>query len=374
MVKHVKIISLSHNFTQQMTKARKSRPPQTPLSCTTVVPFFSTLHFYQSSPFLLPQTLKTLEFSVPISNFLPLTASSSTSQKTQKNLSKPRKFLLKLTNTHQINQTFYFLGFPHSNLNQKKMPNSNPTSNQLLFTLFILTIISIPSIITSKSTIEPCSNSDSCNAMLGYTLYTDLKVSEVASLFGIDPISLLTANSVDISIPDVENHILPSQLFLRIPISCSCVDGIRKSVSTHYKTRPSDSITSISDTIYGGLVSADQLKEANSITDSSVLDVGQSLVVPLPCTCFNNTDNSLPAIYLSYVVQPVDTLVGIAAMYRNTITDLMNVNAMGSTAIFPGDILSVPLSGENTVLVFFFVYVFVVGKCLIQFIIRSITM
>ncbi|KNA24491.1 hypothetical protein SOVF_014880 [Spinacia oleracea] len=224
------------------------------------------------------------------------------------------------------------------------MPNSNPTSNQLLFTLFILTIISIPSIITSKSTIEPCSNSDSCNAMLGYTLYTDLKVSEVASLFGIDPISLLTANSVDISIPDVENHILPSQLFLRIPISCSCVDGIRKSVSTHYKTRPSDSITSISDTIYGGLVSADQLKEANSITDSSVLDVGQSLVVPLPCTCFNNTDNSLPAIYLSYVVQPVDTLVGIAAMYRNTITDLMNVNAMGSTAIFPGDILSVPLS------------------------------
>ena len=189
--------------------------------------------------------------------------------------------------------------------------------------------------------------------MLGYTLYTDLKVSEVAALFGIDPIALLTANAIDISYPDVENHILPSNLFLKIPISCSCVDGIRKSVSTHYKTRPSDSLSSIADSIYGGLVSADQLREANSISDPSVLDVGQNLVVPLPCTCFNNTDNSLPAIYLSYVVQPVDTLAGIATRYQTTITDLMNVNAMGSTAIFPGDILSVPLSGEGIMLMFF---------------------
>ncbi|XP_061363951.1 lysM domain-containing GPI-anchored protein 1-like [Gastrolobium bilobum] len=194
-----------------------------------------------------------------------------------------------------------------------------------------------------KSTIEPCTNSDSCNALLGYTLYTDLQVSEVASLFQIDPIALLTANAIDISYPDVEHHILPSKLFLKIPISCSCVDGIRKSVSTHYKTRPSDTLSSIADSVYGGLVSADQLSEANSIADPSVLEVGQSLEVPLPCTCFNGSDNSLPAIYLSYVVQPVDTLAAIAARYFTTLTDLMNVNAMGSTAISDGDILSIPI-------------------------------
>ncbi|KAG5250877.1 hypothetical protein OIU76_007154 [Salix suchowensis] len=208
---------------------------------------------------------------------------------------------------------------------------------------FILIFINAVALVTSKSTIEPCSNSDSCNALLAYTLYTDLKVSEVASLFQIDPIALLTANAIDISYPDVENHILPSQLFLRIPITCSCVDGIRKSVSTHYKTRPSDTLSSIADSIYAGLVSADQIKEANSIDDPSVLDVGQNLVVPLPCTCFNGTDNSLPAIYLSYVVKEVDTLAAIAAQYATTITDLMNVNAMGSTAIKAGDILAVSL-------------------------------
>ncbi|CAK7346991.1 unnamed protein product [Dovyalis caffra] len=216
------------------------------------------------------------------------------------------------------------------------MPNPKPIA-------FILIFINVVALVTSKSTIEPCSNSDSCNALLAYTLYTDLKVSEVASLFQIDPIALLTANAIDISYPDVENHILPSQLFLKIPITCSCVDGIRKSVLTHYKTRPSDTLTSIADSIYSGLVSADQIQEANSIDDPSVLDVGQSLVVPLPCTCFNGTDNSLPAIYLSYVVKEVDTLAAIAARYATTLTDLMNVNAMGSTSIKAGDILAVPL-------------------------------
>ncbi|CAN1235752.1 LysM domain-containing GPI-anchored protein 1 [Linum perenne] len=214
----------------------------------------------------------------------------------------------------------------------------------LFFCFFLFaTLHYLPHQATSKSTIEPCSNSDTCSALLGYTLYTDLKVSEVASLFQIDPISLLTANSIDISFPDVENRILPSQLFLKVPIQCSCVDGIRKSVSTRYKTRPSDTLAAIADSIYGGLVSADQIKEANSIDDPTVLDVGESLVVPLPCTCFNGTDNGLPAIYLSYVVKSVDSLTGIATRYATTITDLMNVNAMGGSSIKPGDILAVPL-------------------------------
>lgn len=129
-------------------------------------------------------------------------------------------------------------------------------------------------------------------------------------------------------------------------------------MSTHYKTRPSDSLSSIADSIYGGLVSADQLREANSISDPSVLDVGQSLVVPLPCTCFNGTDNSLPAVYMSYVVQPVDTLAALAATYFTTLTDLMNVNAMGSTAIDDGDILAIPIPGNFYLYFFFFLLVF----------------
>ncbi|KAG4967652.1 hypothetical protein JHK87_033303 [Glycine soja] len=107
-------------------------------------------------------------------------------------------------------------------------------------------------------------------------------------------------------------------------------------------TRPAPPTPSfITDVAYAGLVSSDQLREANSIFDPSVLDVGQNLVIPLPCTCFNSSDNSLPAIYLSYVVRLVDTLAAIAARYFT-----MNVNAMGSTAINDDDILTVPIPGN----------------------------
>ncbi|PIN07523.1 hypothetical protein CDL12_19906 [Handroanthus impetiginosus] len=213
--------------------------------------------------------------------------------------------------------------------------------------IFLLTLGLFLPRATPKSTIEPCSNADSCSALVGYTLYTDLKVSEVASLFSVDPISLLLTNAIDISYSDVENHILPSQLFLKIPIPCSCVDGIRKSSSVSYKTRPSDTLSSISSAVYGALVSADQIKEANpkaELSDPSVIAVGTQLNIPLPCTCFNNTDNNLPAVYMSYVVRDVDTLAGIAARYVTTVSDLMTVNALGSAEIKDGDILAIPLS------------------------------
>lgn len=222
--------------------------------------------------------------------------------------------------------------------------------------LFLLLSFSFIDPTTSKSTIEPCSNSDTCSSLLGYSLYTDLKVSEVASLFQTDPISLLTTNAIDISYPDVENHILPAKLFLKVPVTCSCVDGIFKSAFVHYKTRPSDTLSLIADIIYGGLVSADQIKEGNPNAvgpDPSVLNVGTNLWIPLPCTCFNGTDNNLPAIYMSYVVRAVDTLAGIAARYSTTLTDLMNVNALGGPSIKEGDILSIPLSGEQNATHFF---------------------
>ncbi|KAK3006873.1 hypothetical protein RJ639_016718 [Escallonia herrerae] len=223
------------------------------------------------------------------------------------------------------------------------MPNHRPVSASVFLTIVLLLLANAPPS-TPKSTIEPCSNADTCSALLGYTLYTDLKASEVASLFQIDPISLLTANSIDISYPDVENHILPSNLFLKIPITCSCADGIRKSTGTRYRARPSDTLASVATSLYGGLVSADQIKEANGLSDPSVLDVGQTLLVPLPCTCFNGTDNGLPAIYMSYVVKAEDSLGGIAARYSTTLTDLMTVNALGGPAIKDGDILAIPLS------------------------------
>ncbi|KAK1263258.1 LysM domain-containing GPI-anchored protein 1 [Acorus gramineus] len=213
-----------------------------------------------------------------------------------------------------------------------------------LLSFILLVFLSIATV-HSKSTIEPCSVSDTCPAMVGYTLYADLKVSELATLFSADPVSLLAANSLDFSLSDIDHRILPSGLFLKVPVVCSCSDGIRRSVSTTYRARPSDTLGFVAGSVFAGLVSADQIREANSLSGGGGdgLEAGQSLVIPLPCTCFNSSDNGLPAVYLSYVVAAGDTVAGIAARYSTTVTDIMAVNAMGAPVVKAGDIISVPL-------------------------------
>lgn len=105
--------------------------------------------------------------------------------------------------------------------------------------LFLLSFTILFPLALSKSTIEPCAASpttstDPCPSLLSYSLYTDLKVAELAALFQTDPFALLAANSFDPSQPNAPNRILPSGLAVRIPTTCSCSDGIRKSVSTRY--------------------------------------------------------------------------------------------------------------------------------------------
>ncbi|KQK19057.1 hypothetical protein BRADI_1g46200v3 [Brachypodium distachyon] len=199
---------------------------------------------------------------------------------------------------------------------------------------------------SAKTTIEPCAGADTCAALLGYTLYADMKVSEVAALFGADPAGLLAANALDFASPGSSNRILPAGLALRVPTRCACSDGVRRSVSVRYAARPADTLASVADVVFSGLASADQIRNANGLAEEdpdAQLDPGQMLVIPFPCICFNSTDNNLPAVYLSYVARVGDTVESIAASHATTVTDLSNVNAMGSPVVAPGDILAIPL-------------------------------
>ncbi|CAM0149009.1 unnamed protein product [Urochloa decumbens] len=208
-------------------------------------------------------------------------------------------------------------------------------------------LLAILAAAAAKTTIEPCSGADSCPALLGYTLYADMKVSEVAALFGADPAAVLAANALDFASPGAANRILPAGTALRVPTSCSCADGVRKSVSVRYATRPMDTLGSVADVVFAGLPSADQIRTANGLAaedPDAPLSAGMKLVIPLPCVCFNSTDNNLPAVYLSYVVRVGDTAQSIAASHATTVTDISNVNAMGSPIVAPGDILAIPLS------------------------------
>ncbi|XP_058088318.1 lysM domain-containing GPI-anchored protein 1-like [Magnolia sinica] len=206
----------------------------------------------------------------------------------------------------------------------------------------LLLLIFFPPLIFSKSYIESCHSSAVCNSLLSYLLPYDSKLSEIASRFQINVTDLLGANAFNAAKPFSGNEILPQKTLLRIPIQCPCVDGIRRSLSTSYIVRAIDTVSSIA-AGFGGLVSAEQIQTTNGISETDGLEIGQSLVIPLPCTCLHNRDNGVTVIYMSYVVRERESLRSIGEMYGTTVTDLVTVNGLGTPFVYPGDILTVPL-------------------------------
>lgn len=206
--------------------------------------------------------------------------------------------------------------------------------------LLPILLLCLPYFMVAKSVIEPCNASDSCSSYLSYRLPLDSKISEIAFRFKVNVSDLLAANSIG---SNQVNQIQPEKSFVKIPILCSCVNGIRRSSSTHYTIGVADTLMSISE-LYGGLVSAEQIGIANGVDAEHPLASGQSLVIPLPCTCFNNSNNDVDSVYMSYVVQSGDDLTRIAAEYGVTVGNLEIINGLGQPQIDPGDILAIPLA------------------------------
>ncbi|KAL3021914.1 hypothetical protein AAZX31_05G218500 [Glycine max] len=140
-------------------------------------------------------------------------------------------------------------------------------------------------LVQSKSTIEPCNSSDSCPSLLSYLLPWDSKLSEIATRFNVNFSDILASNSIFPITPSSAHQILSAKSLVKIPISCSCVEG------------------------YGGLVS--------------------TLVIPLPCTCFDNVNDGGSAIYMSCVVQRRESLGSIATKFGTTASNLESVNGFG---------------------------------------------
>lgn len=221
-------------------------------------------------------------------------------------------------------------------------------SLRLLPHLLFVLLSGVPNAV-SKSTLESCASSTACPALLSYTLYADLKLSELAALFAADPLAILAANAIDFAVPDPADRILPAGLPLRVPVPCACSDGIRKATSVRYVARAGDTLASVAATVYGGLTTPDWIRDSNGMLDveqDAALDAGTTLFVPLHCACFGGVDSGAPAVFLTYVVADGDTVPAIARRFRTTGNDLMSVNDMATPDVAAGDIIVVPLPGE----------------------------
>ncbi|KAJ7526427.1 hypothetical protein O6H91_16G005900 [Diphasiastrum complanatum] len=215
------------------------------------------------------------------------------------------------------------------------------------FEVFVLILLLGSSALGSAKTFqgESCSSvADTCSSFVNYQYPYDLRLQQIANWFSVDPVALFGANNFNLTAaPDPENEIIPGNQTLRIPVTCSCIGQIHRVNSTVYTVKPDDTLSKIADSIYGGLITYQEIAAVNNIADPNKILPGQQFVIPFPCACLNKTYNGHPVISLAYVVSPGDTLSKIAAKAGAQAADISKLNALNNSLLIVGDVLDIPI-------------------------------
>ncbi|CAK9234162.1 unnamed protein product [Sphagnum troendelagicum] len=189
---------------------------------------------------------------------------------------------------------------------------------------------------------EPCSSTSSnCTALVSYTAPANSTLAKVADLFGVSDIdSLLGANDFNLSTP--ATLALSPGDFLKVPVTCNCINGTRQSNSTIYEVVAGDTLSVIAGTTYQDLITYQQIAAANGIVDVNKIQIGESLVIPFPCGCNPLPDQ--PVVYLAYPVQSGDSIANISADFGAQMADVLSLNGIvNASDLQVGSVLEVPV-------------------------------
>lgn len=101
-----------------------------------------------------------------------------------------------------------------------------------------------------------------------------------------------------------------------------------------------------------GLVTFQEIQAVNNIPDANTIEVGQSLWIPLPCSC-DDVDGE-KVVHYGHVVAAGSSVEGIAQQYNTSQETLLRLNNLTSPQdLLAGAVLDVPLRGTYAI---FFIY------------------
>lgn len=202
-------------------------------------------------------------------------------------------------------------------------------------------------VILSAAAAEPfkCSSSGTCDALVDYVLPNSTTLTRIQTLFNVNNLtSILGANNLPLSTP---SHLtFPANQTLKIPFPCICTKGAtgKSNKLPIYTVVPGDGLYHIAAGVFSGLVTYQQIQTANNISDANLIDVGQKLWIPLPCSC-DPVDGQM-VVHYGHVVPAGSSVDGIARQYNTTADVLLRLNGLASpNDLKAGAILDVPLKG-----------------------------
>lgn len=193
-----------------------------------------------------------------------------------------------------------------------------------------------------------CSSGPTCNALVGYVSPNTTTLSAIQTLFGVKNFrTLLGANSLPASTPT--NQSVAAKDKIVIPFRCRCSNGT--GISNHrpvYTVQKDDGLYHIAAEVFAGLVTYQEIQAVNNISDANLIEVGQELWIPLPCSC--DEVNESKVVHYGHVVESGSSVAEIAEKYGTTEETLLELNNITDPKnLKAGDVLDVPLKACTSV-------------------------
>lgn len=190
-----------------------------------------------------------------------------------------------------------------------------------------------------------CSNSSAaatCLSLAGYVSPNATTLAAVQALFGVKHLrSILGANNLPLS--TLPNSTVSPQQTIAVPFNCSCSNSTGFSYRRPvYTVQKGDGLDHIARDVFSNLVVYQDIQQANEIVNASLIEVGQKLWVPLPCSC-DDVDGE-EAVHYAHVVAAGSSVSAIAMEFDVPESTLMAINGIADAkSIQAGQVLDVPL-------------------------------
>lgn len=189
-----------------------------------------------------------------------------------------------------------------------------------------------------------CSNTENttCRALISYSNPNGTTLSEIRSLFNVKHLlDIVGANNLP-SNTTKSYKVNPNEV-IKVPFPCRCSNGTGLSNGVPvYKIKKGDTLYDIATTTFAGLVKFPQIQVANKLPDANNITAGDTLYIPLPCSC--DQVGGTTVVHYAHLVPAGASVEGIAQEYGTTQQILLALNNISNPkSLQAGQILDVPL-------------------------------
>ncbi|EXB95407.1 LysM domain-containing GPI-anchored protein 2 [Morus notabilis] len=217
------------------------------------------------------------------------------------------------------------------------------SSSSKVVLLLTLCLISAAAATRTEGSFQ-CSARATCHALVDYSPTNDTTYSGIKTLFGVKKLdSLLGANNLPTSTPPKTT--VAAKQKIRVPFPCLCSSNGTSGVSNKvpvYTVKKGDGLDNIARQTFSGLVTFEEIADHNNISNPDLIEEGQRLWIPLPCSC--DEVNGTKVVHYGHLVESGSSVAGIAERFGTTEETLLKLNGMANASALQADqVLDVPL-------------------------------